>query len=143
MVKRQESDGFTLIEAVLTLSVVSAVFFVMMSNIHIAHSYSSDDEIENIQYFFQQSQTSAIASKERKVIFLYAANNSLMRVNSDGIIEEEMPLELCTIRSNSMTRFSYLPNGDTNAFGTVRFDCSNRFVNFIFQIQKGRFRIEG
>lgn len=142
MARQYANSGFTLLESVLTLSVVSTVVLVMMSHIHIHHYYSADDEIDNIQYFFQNAQTSAIKSEERKVIFAYTANNSLMRLSSDGKIEESMMLDLCTIRANSMTRFSYLPNGDTNAFGTMRFNCDNRDVNFIFQIQKGRFRIE-
>lgn len=142
MVKQRENSGFTLLESVLTLSVVSTVVLVMMSHIHIHHEYSSDDEIENIQYFFQSAQTSAIKSEARKVVFAYTTSNSLMRLSSDGQIEEEMVLEVCTIRASSMTRFSYLPSGDTNAFGTMRFNCDDRDVNFIFQIQKGRFRIE-
>lgn len=143
MVKPQGNNGFTLIESVLTLAVVSTVVLVMMSHIHIHHNYQTDDEIENMQYFFQNAQTSAIKSGERKVIFAYMTDHQLMIVDSDGKIDEVMTLEICRIRPNSLTRFSYLPNGDTNAFGTIRFDCDNRMVNFIFQIQKGRFRIEG
>lgn len=143
MVKLSGNSGFTLLESVLTLFVVSTVILVMMSHIHIEHDYSSDDEIDNIQYFFQYAQTSAMESQTRKVVFMYTAGESLMRLSSDGKIEEELTLDVCKIRANSMTRFSYLPSGDTNAFGTIRFDCGGRYVNFVFQIQKGRFRIEG
>lgn len=136
------NNGFSLMESMLTLFIVSLISFVVMIQMPSDSGSLVDREIENIRYFFHNAQISAIEKGERNVIFVYQVANEIMRINSDGTIEESIVLDQCTIKTNSMTRFSYLPNGDTNAFGTIRLNCSNRDVNFIFQIQKGRFRVE-
>lgn len=136
------NKGFSLLESMLTLFVVSLISFVALSEVHVSPNNMIDREIENISYFFHHAQTSSISSKERKVIFVYQPENEIMRISSEGSIEETIALEFCLIKQNSLSRFSYLPSGDTNAFGTIRFNCDGKDVNFIFQIQKGRFRIE-
>lgn len=142
MVKQVGNKGFTMIEMMLTLFVVSIIALISFSFSHNDKFTHVDAEIESIQYFFQYAQTEAIDKQSRMIVMGYVVGNKLLLINAEGQIVDELILQHCTILSSGLNQFSYLQNGDTNAFGTFRLNCYGERVDFVFQIQKGRFRIE-
>lgn len=131
-----------MIEVMLTLFIVSALLLISAQAIPENHKHTIDQEVENIAFFFQVAQTNALSKKEAHLVELDHVNHRITIKNGHGDSLEEYVLKSCKILQGGLPRFLYKSNGDTNAFGTIRLDCMGEHVSFIFQIQKGRFRIE-
>lgn len=141
MDKQRDSDGFTAIEMMLTLMIVSIL--IMVTVIHIPkHKDINNDEVLNIGYLFQSAQTSAISEKTPHIVEVDYINHRLNVKDSKGKSINSLNLDSCQLKRGGLDRFIYRQNGDTSAFGTIRMTCSGNPVSFIFQINNGRFRVE-
>lgn len=131
-----------MMEVMLTLFIVSLLLMITGHAIPENHEHSTDQEVENIAFFFQVAQTNALNKKEAHLVEFDRMNHRIIIKNGYGQAIEVYTLNTCKILQGGLPGFIYKLNGDTNAFGTIRFDCMGEQVSFIFQIQKGRFRIE-
>ncbi|WP_052108776.1 prepilin-type N-terminal cleavage/methylation domain-containing protein [Jeotgalicoccus saudimassiliensis] len=142
MAKQQESNGFTMMEMMLTLLLVSIILSLSVPHLPVYRQNDTGDEIETVSYVFQGAQMHAMATGRSYTVLMDYDKQSIDVVDPDRKIISQYKLKACTLAEEGMSRFSYRPNGDTSGFGTVYLSCSGRTVKFIFQIVKGRFRIE-
>lgn len=138
----QAADGFTMMEMMLTLAVVSIILLISVSALPEYDVHDADDEINNISYFFKAAQTRTIYESSAHIVIMDHENNQLIARSTDGSDVYRYVLTACRLTANGLKRFTYMSSGDTNAFGTVNIKCSGEDVRFVFQIQKGQFRIE-
>ena len=142
MDKLGEVKGFTMMEMMLTLFVVSIILLLSVNSMPDYSAGDKEDEISNISYFFKAAQTRSIHKETAHTVLMDHANNKLIARSLDREDVYEYALTTCRLQSSGLKRFNYLSSGNTNAFGTVIFNCGGEDVRFVFQIQKGQFRIE-
>lgn len=136
------TSGFTMMEMMLTLAVVSIILLISVTAIPDYDVQDIDDEISNISYFFKAAQTRAIYETSTHIIMMDSGNNRFIARTSEGHDIYQYEMTTCKLAANGMKRFMYLASGDTNAFGTIILKCRGEDVRIVFQIQKGQFRIE-
>lgn len=129
-------------EMMLTLFVVSIILLISVNSIPPYNAGDKEEEISNISYFFKAAQTRSIHQEKAHTVLIDHANNKLIARSLDREDIYEYSLTACRLKSGGLKRFNYLSSGNTNAFGTIIFNCSGEDVRFVFQIQKGQFRIE-
>lgn len=142
MAKRRGNSGFTMMEMMLTLAIVSIILSITITSIPEYRVDNVDDEIENISYIFQGAQMSAIADGQSYVVLMNYINNEISVRNISGKTINTHKLNVCSLEDYGLKQITYRRTGDTSAFGTVYLSCDGKSVKFIMQIQKGRIRIE-
>lgn len=142
MDKLKENKGFTMMEMMLTLLVVSVILLISVNMIPDYNENDKETEISNISYFFKAAQTRSIQKEKAHTVLIDHMDHKLTVRSLDREDIYEYPLTTCRLKSGGLKRFNYLSSGNTNAFGAVIFNCSGEDVRFVFQIQKGQFRIE-
>lgn len=142
MAKLLKSEGFTAIEMMLTLAIVSIILMVTVTHLPKYNETNFNNEIKNISYLFQYTQTNAIKTGQPHIVEIDYIKHRINIKDNSGKVLNNYPLTSCQFKRGGLERFIYKKNGDTTAFGTIRMTCAKKPVSFIFQIQKGRFRIE-
>ncbi|WP_052256388.1 competence type IV pilus minor pilin ComGD [Salinicoccus sp. YB14-2] len=142
MDKLKENKGFTMMEMMLTLFVVSIILLISVNTIPEYNAGDKEDEISNISYFFKAAQTRSIHQEKAHTVLIDHESNKLTVRSLDREDIYEYQLTACSLKSGGLKRFNYLSSGNTNAFGSVILNCGGEAVRFVFQIQKGQFRIE-
>lgn len=135
-------DGFTLLEMMLTLFIVSIILLIGVVSIPKYESGDTEGDIERISHFFYNAQTEAMASKDYNIVEIDRAGNTFHLRRRDGSILNSYTPESCQLKSGGLERIIFKPDGDANKFGTINFDCPDASIRFIFQIERGRFRVE-
>ncbi|MBM7650465.1 competence protein ComGD [Bacillus ectoiniformans] len=138
--------GVSLLEVLLVLSVIIVLLMVtvlpfpkmfadiekkqfvnqLQTDLFYAQSYSISNQVRvNIKFFpgSQGYQIKTIASPSH-VLVIRTFPDMIRYVN--GTISEIL----------------YLPNGNTNRFGSAHFKCQDQLVQLVFQIGKGRFYVK-
>lgn len=131
-----------MIEMMLTLFVLSVILLISVNTIPDYNGGDKENEISNISYFFKAAQTRSIHQEKVHTVLIDHVNNKLTVRSEDRADIYEYQLTTCSLKSGGLKRFNYLSSGNTNAFGSVILNCSGEAVRFVFQIQKGQFRIE-
>lgn len=131
-----------MMEMMLTLFVVSVILLISVNSIPDYKAGDKEAEINNISYFFKSVQTKSIHKGSAHTVLMDHENNKLISRSSEREEVYEYTLTNCILHSSGLKRFYYLSSGNTNAFGTISFNCQGEDVRFVFQIQKGQFRIE-
>ena len=131
-----------MMEMMLTLFIVSILLMITAHAIPENKERQIDNEIENISLVFQAVQTDTLSKNESHIVDFDRKHHKILIKNIRGKVINEYQLSICKMEQGSLGRFMYKANGDTNAFGTLNFNCLEQRISFVFQIQKGRFRIE-
>ncbi|WP_344702830.1 type II secretion system protein [Salinicoccus jeotgali] len=135
-------DGFMLLEMMLTLFIVSIILLIGVVSIPDYEAGGTEGDIERISHFFYNAQTEAMASKSYNIVDIDRAGNTFHLRSRDGNILNSYTPEWCQLNSGGLERIIFKPDGDANKFGTISLDCPGSSVRFIFQIERGRFRVE-
>lgn len=131
-----------MMEMMLTLFIVTIMLMITAHAIPVNKERMIDNEVENISLVFQAAQTDTLSKNESHIVDFDRRQHKILIKNIRGRVIDEYQLTTCRIDQGSLGRFMYKANGDTDAFGTINFNCMDQRVSFVFQIQKGRFRIE-
>ncbi|CAD2073787.1 hypothetical protein GCM10007275_04540 [Jeotgalicoccus coquinae] len=131
-----------MMEMMLTLFLVSIILSLSVPHLPVYRQNDTAGEIETISYVFQGAQMHAMAKKKSYTVMMDHANQSIIVRDKDRNPISNYELKVCVLQEYGMSQFVYRPNGDTSGFGTVQFLCKGKTVKFVFQIVKGRFRIE-
>ena len=142
MAKPHALSGFTILEMMLTLALVSIILLISMPHIPDYRQGSTEDEINNLTYLFQGAQMNALAKNKSFTVFMNYENQAVEVRDQKRHLISRHDLKVCQLEDYGLKQFTYRNNGETSAFGTVNFTCKSKAVKFIFQIQEGRFRIE-
>ena len=142
MAKLSAHKGFTMLEMLLVLFIVSILMSLTFIKLPIYNSHSQEDEIQNISYLLQGTQMSALSNQQSYTVSFHKYNNTITVRDSSRKVIKNYTLKVCKLNDYGLTSYSYKKNGDTTAFGTVYLSCQKKNIRIIMQIQKGRFRIE-
>ena len=142
MAKRRDHSGFTMLEMLLTLFLVSSIILISVPHIPEYWHSSTEDELKNLSYLYQGAQMNALAKNQSFTVFMNYDKQTVEVRNRERHLVSHYSLTACRLEDYGLKQFTYRNNGDTSAFGTVYLSCDKDSVKFIFQILKGRFRIE-
>ncbi|GAB3071728.1 hypothetical protein JCM19029_02140 [Salinicoccus sesuvii] len=131
-----------MLEMMLTLSIISILLLISIVAMPTDNAGHVDQEIDTIGYLFQSAQTDAMRTSAQRIISMDPIGQKIQVRTHEGQIIKTYPLETCTLKQGGLDRIIFKPDGDTHKFGTVSMDCLGTSVNYVFQIQRGRFRIE-
>lgn len=131
-----------MMEVMLTLLIVSIILSITVTSIPEYRQDDVADEINNISYLFQGAQMQALADDNSVIVLMDYKQNRISAKNILGHTINTYDLNVCSLENYGLKQFTYRRTGDTNSFGTVYLICDGQSVKYIFQILKGRFRIE-
>lgn len=134
--------GFTMVEMLMTLMVVSILLSLTFGSLPKYKVKSVDDELLNISYLLEGTQMKAQAESTLFTVNFDRQNNKVIVRDAKRNEVNGYKLDICKLQNYGLEQFSYNTLGDTTAFGTVYMICNNKSVKIVMQIQKGRFRIE-
>src|SRR5699024_12394473 len=98
--------------------------------------------LKKLSYVNQEAQMNALAKNQSFTVFKnYDKQTGEVR-NRERHLVSHYSLTASRLEDYGLKQFTYKNNRDTSAFGTVYLSCDKDSVKFIFQILKGRFRIE-
>ena len=141
MAKQHGSSGFTMMEMMLALMLVSIILSLSIPHLPEYKENGTADEIDSISYVFQGAQMNALAAKESFIVLMEHDIQTITVRDKARRIISSYELKACRLQNYGMNNFTYKENGDTNAFGTVYLSCGDQLVKFVFQIQIGSFFI--
>ena len=131
-----------MMEMMLTLLIVSIILSLSVPHLPVYRQNSTADELDTISHVFQGAQIHAMSKGGSYTVLMDYDNQAITVYDTKRNVISNYELKVCRLKDYGMSQFSYRPNGDTSAFGTVHFTCEDKTVKYIFQILKGRFRIE-
>lgn len=138
--------GFTVIETMIILTVILILLSVAVLPFpKLAANVEKRQFLNQLQADIFLAQSYAVAKQEKVELRFSSANNSYtvkpFGAAADVIVQRHLP-DLVQYTEGSLSKVSFLPNGNTDSFGTVHFNCGDRRVSLIFQIGKGRFYVK-
>ncbi|MBC1986716.1 type II secretion system protein [Listeria sp. FSL L7-0478] len=139
-----KTNGFTLLEMLLVLSI--SFTLITLTIFPIANSLSTLTEkqlLEEVKATIYLAQINAVTTKQDTIISFDPLTNQLTastNAQSLNTIPFADTLKLTHSRTENF-RFSSL-DGSINRFSTIRLASSTNNYKLVFQIGKGRFRIE-
>src|SRR5699024_2886852 len=136
--QQNPNSGFTMMEMMLTLAVVSILLMLTVQSAPQNNAHTVDREVDNIAFFFQLAQTNALNTKQAHVVEFDRTKHRIVIKSGYGETLETYTLNTCKILQGGLSGFLYKSNGDTNAFGTIRFHWMDETGDFGFQVQEGR-----
>lgn len=142
MDKLQKNDGFTMIEMILTLFIVSIILLSTVTYIPKFNNGNTEDEIKNIEYLFQNAQIRAKRFGNAQYVEINHIQNKIVLMDYKSNYKKAYNLSYCSIYEGGLNEVIYYSSGNTSKFGTITLNCNGEIVKIIFQIQKGRYRIE-
>lgn len=144
--KLRSSDGFTLLESLIVISVVSIVLlFGVFSLNPIMELMQKRMFISQLESDLYYAQSHAINRKERvSIIFSRSDNRYSATGESSGILFNRGLQHSVKISGGSLNqlRLHITPEGTINNFGSVIFDLNNQTIELNFHIGRGRFVVK-
>ncbi|KIL75289.1 hypothetical protein A3781_09345 [Bacillus badius] len=142
----KEEQGFTMIETMVVLAVVLVVLSItVLSFSRGAAEFEKRQFLNQLRADLFLAQSHAIAKQETvEVRFAYGGNRYTVRTlasSSSFLVQRNIP-DAIQYMDGSLAKLSFLPNGNTNSFGTVYFKYGDRYLSLVFQIGKGRFYVK-
>ncbi|WP_255377776.1 MULTISPECIES: competence type IV pilus minor pilin ComGD [unclassified Listeria] len=133
-------NSFTLIEMLFVLLICSLTIQLTITPVHrLIDQIAEKEMLEQIKADIFLAQTIAITNGERTEI-IFNPYQFQMVVGGQTRYTEKFPKSLKVVQ---LEKFQFLPDsGHINRFTTVHFKGLTRDYKWIFQIGKGRFRIE-
>src|SRR5699024_3701361 len=116
MEKLSAHKGFTMLEMLLVLFIVSILMSLTFINLTAYNSHSQHDEIQNIYYLLQHTQMSALSNQQSYSVSYHKYNNTITVMDSSRKVIKNYTFKVCKLNDYVLTSYSYKKNGDTTAF---------------------------
>lgn len=145
LIRPVDDKGFTLIEALLVLSIVIIISSVSLLQLRPLHeSKKMDQFLEQLQNDIFYSQQYSISHNERTKIY-FDVNGSFYRLNkgtiNEGVfirrVDPAIQIQLTTLGST----LSFTSNGNVYRAGEIRFKYRDSTYVVTFLLGKGRFYV--
>ena len=144
--QKHNQKGFTLLESLLVLSIVSIMSLVLITNIVPIHQKKVIESFLNqFEKDLMYTQQFALINGE-SVYLLINANQQQYDVKSidrsTPILKRNYPSEIIIESSSLSNRIVYNSNGSIQKSGTIYIHYKKSTYKAIFYLGKGRFKIE-
>ncbi|MDT0016625.1 competence type IV pilus minor pilin ComGD [Listeria swaminathanii] len=139
-----KTNGFTLLEMLLVLSI--SFTLITLTILPISKTLSTLTEkqlLEEVKATIYLAQINAITTNEDTTISFNPVGNQLVASTNSRTLATTPFAETIKLTQSKTETFRYSgSDGSINRFSTIRFASSANSYKLIFQIGKGRFRIE-
>lgn len=140
-----EKNGFTLIESILVLSIVSIMSLVLIINlVPIYHQKVIDTFLHQFEKDIMFAQQYALVNKEAtSIIFVPTEYKYTIGENkiSLPLIQRDYNDEI-NIQANNLQLITFNSNGSIRKSGTIHLYYKNQTYKVVFYLGKGRFNIQ-
>ncbi|WP_028399188.1 competence type IV pilus minor pilin ComGD [Ectobacillus panaciterrae] len=139
--QRHKEAGFTFLEALFVLSIVSLISIITLSLYPKYESRKAEDFLEQFQRDLVFMQQSAISHNVRHRLHWFAANHRYVITKGDtgALIVRDYDPDV-QIRFDTLAApIIYGPDGNINKGGTMYVSYKNKKYKVVFQLGKGRF----
>src|SRR5690606_29805921 len=137
--------GFTLIETLIVLIIMTVILSFSMMSLHSFINYIEKKLfIDQIQSDIYYSHSIAISQKETVVVrFTRTGSRYEIVKGSTGelILEKRLPNSI-SIESSTLPAFTITPDGTVSNFGKIVFRQKDKRFELAFSIGRGRFHIK-
>ncbi|WP_075578096.1 competence type IV pilus minor pilin ComGD [Mammaliicoccus sciuri] len=138
----KDNKGFTLVEMIIVLSIISIIFMVTMYlSVNLLASSGLNNGIDDFETKLEFLETKSLSQKQPILVWF--------KPNSDKIFYQIEKNQIQTIslykgrisKNNEFTTLVFDGEGNINQFGTLKVEFNERKYHVIFRIEKGRYRI--
>jgi len=141
-----EKNGFTLIESILVLSIVSIMSFVLITNIvPIYNQKVIDTFLHQFEKDMMYAQQYALVNEQLTyIIFVPTENNYTIERNrvSAPLVKREYNDDITIQATNFSNRIGYNGNGSIQKGGTIYISYKAQTYKVVYYLGKGRFTIQ-
>ncbi|QQZ10872.1 competence type IV pilus minor pilin ComGD [Heyndrickxia vini] len=141
----KDNRGFTLIEVLVVLIVLSIFIGLGFTRMKpIWRSLEKGMFISQMEADLYFVQAYAVNRHESVVVQFYPFNDRYIATSvtsNSKILDRTLPTSI-DMMNGSFTSYTITPDGNINKFGTLKFKHSEKELKLIFNIGRGRFRIE-
>ncbi len=136
------NKGYTLLEILVVLLIVAAIFFI--TSFTYLHSHKNSvlqNEALFLGNFMQSMQMKSLTSKKESTIFIY---NDHFEGHYDGekVFSHEFPKNVRVSSNFSSNSIKITDNGNLQQGGTVRFKYGKQKRKLVINISLGRYCVE-
>ncbi|WP_436896195.1 competence type IV pilus minor pilin ComGD [Mammaliicoccus sciuri] len=137
-----DNKGFTLVEMIIVLSIISIIFMVTMYlSINALARSGLNNGIDDFETKLEFLETKSLSQKQPILVWF--------KPNSDKIFYQIEKNQIQTIslykgrisKNNQFTTLVFDGEGNINQFGTLKVEFNDKNYHVIFRIEKGRYRI--
>lgn len=141
----QREQGFTLLELLIVLTVLTIVFsFSVITLGSFADKMKKNLFITQLQSDLYYAHAYAIHQKE-PVLVSFSITENMYQANAVGtkkiLFQRKLPPSIYLEKSN-LTRFTITSEGTVSNFGTVLFKVHDGSIKLTFYIGRGRFSVQ-
>lgn len=137
-----ENKGFTLIEMIIVISILSLIFMVTMSlSISSVDKIGLTSGIKDFETKLEYLETKSLATKRPILVWFKPNSEKIYYQLVKGNIQTLNLYKGNISKDNKFTTLVLDGEGNINQFGTLKMNFSNKKYNVVFRIEKGRYRI--
>ncbi|MGV3464119.1 MAG: competence type IV pilus minor pilin ComGD [Heyndrickxia sp.] len=138
------NKGFTLIEVLIVLLVLTIFLSLSIASFKpLKDTLDKKMIISQLEADLYYAQSYSISRQELVTVQFYPAyNRYLMKTAKGNIIVNRSWTTSATLLNGSFLSFNILRDGNISRFGTLTFEINGETFELIFNIGRGRFRVQ-
>ncbi|MGE8204500.1 competence type IV pilus minor pilin ComGD [Heyndrickxia sp. NPDC080065] len=142
----KSNRGFTLVESLVVLLVISVFMFIGSISVKkLSASIERNNFITQLESDLYYAQSYAMNRHESVLVQFYPYYNQYLAVsknNNKTLFDRKLPVSIEMLNGGTFTSYMILPDGNISKFGTLKFKWNQKDIKLVFNIGRGRFRIE-
>ncbi|MBF0842288.1 MULTISPECIES: competence type IV pilus minor pilin ComGD [Mammaliicoccus] len=136
------NKGFTLIEMVIVLSILSIIVLITIYiSINSVDKFGLTSGINDFETKLEYLETKSLSTKQPILVWFKPNSTKIQYQINNGNIHSINLYKGKISKDNKFTTLVYDGEGNINQFGTLKLEFNNKRYLVIFRIEKGRYRI--
>ncbi|MGF2096214.1 competence type IV pilus minor pilin ComGD [Mammaliicoccus lentus] len=136
------NKGFTLIEMVIVLSILSIIVLITIHiSINSVDKFGLTSVINDFETKLEYLETKSLSTKQPILVWFKPNSTKIQYQINNGNINSINLYKGKISKDNKFTTLVYDGEGNINQFGTLKLEFNNKRYLVIFRIEKGRYRI--
>ncbi|KQL53556.1 hypothetical protein AN964_08650 [Heyndrickxia shackletonii] len=138
------NKGFTLIEVLIVLLILTIFLSLSIASLKpLKSTLEKKMVISQLEADLYYAQTYTISRQELVTVQFYPAYNRYMMKTAKGtVIVNRSMTSSVKLLNGSFNSFNILRDGNISRFGTLAFEINGQTFKLIFNIGRGRFRVQ-
>ncbi|WP_343070788.1 competence type IV pilus minor pilin ComGD [Bacillus sp. REN10] len=142
----RNQKGMSMLEILMVLSIVLIILTAaMIPYPKMIENMEKEKFIDQLQADLYLAQSHAISKQQIVNVQLLTTRDAYqmktLTAPSTILVQRQFPDSIRHL-DGSLQEIRFLPNGNTNRFGTMLFQYKEKYIKVVFQIGKGRFYVE-